>query len=189
MKIAEKQNIKNQSLIIAGVVIIILIFLFFNFVYSPMQTRKREVKTQLDEANGKLAEAQSIADKKEIIERDLTILQHKISLMGEMLPQKKEIPSLLKMITTKANESGVKIASFKPGTIAVREFYNEIPIEVTVRAGYNSLGVFFTKIGSLYRIVNIENVQISPLGSEVNRETINASFVIKAFTYAEGGGF
>lgn len=189
MKIAGKQNIKNQSLIIAGVVTVGLIIFFFNFVYNPIQARKREVKTQLDEAKGKLAEARSIADRREVIERDLIILQHKISLMSEMLPQKKEIPSLLKTITTKANESGVKIVSFRPGTLLAREFYNEIPIEVSMKAGYNALGIFFTKIGNLNRIVNIENVQMSPAGSGTARETISATFTIKAFTYAEGGGF
>ena len=109
--------------------------------------------------------------------------------MGEMLPQKKEIPKFLKTIISRANDSSIRMVTFQPTAIITREFYNEVPVTVNVRGSFNNLGQFFAKIGNLNRIVNVENVQLTAATSVDNpRETLNAAFTIKTFTYTEGGG-
>lgn len=189
MKTGDKQNPQQQVMIMTGIVALAILFLFKQFAYDPLQEKITAVNGSLGTVQQKLQEARSVADKKEILDRDMANLQRKLAYMSEMLPQKKEIPKIVKIITTKANESSVKFISLRPSTIVAREFYNEVPIELTVKASFNNLGQFFTKIGNLNRIANVEGVQITPSGAVDNmRETINATFVIKTFTYAEGGG-
>ena len=189
MKTGDKQNPQQQVMIMTGIVALAILFLFKQFAYNPLQDKITAINGNLASVQQKLQEARSVADKKEIIDRDTANLQKKLAYMSEMLPQKKEIPKIVKIITTKANESSVRFVALRPSTIVAREFYNEVPIELNVKANFNNLGQFFTRIGNLNRIANVEGVQITPSGSiDSMRETINASFVIKTFTYAEGGG-
>lgn len=188
MKTDFSKAAQKKTLIIAGVgALAFLVFSWLVFL-SPLKSKINEVDKELTVTKQKLAEATSIADNKEALERELILLQHKLAYVSEMLPQKKEIPKLLKTITTKANETGIKINSFRPSAVISKGFYNEVPVELNVRTTYNNLGLFFAKIGNLNRVANVESVQISPLNAEKGRETITATLVIKTFTYTEGGG-
>ncbi len=189
MKIGDKKNSKQQQVWIMAVVVnIVLVFLFFNFVRSNLNAEIQTVDTKLKEVKAKLEEANSIADKKEIIDKELAVLEKKLSSMSKMLPQNKEIPKFLKTIISRANDNSVRVVTFTPSAIVPREFYNEVPVSVNIRSSFNNLGQFFTKIGNLDRIVNVENVQLAATPTEKSRETISAAFTIKTFTYTEGGG-
>jgi type IV pilus assembly protein PilO len=189
VKIGEKKNLQqNQVWIMAIVMIVVISFLFKNFAYDTLHTKTQAVDVKLNEAKAKLADANSIADKKELIDKELATLQNKLSYMGEMLPQKKEIPKFLKTIISRSNDNSVRMITFQPTAIITREFYNEVPVTVNVRSSFNNLGQFFAKVGNLNRIVNVENVQITASPSDSARETISAAFTVKTFTYTEGGG-
>ncbi len=189
MKIGDKKNLqKKQVLIMAVVMSVVILFLFKNFAYDTLNSKIQGVEVKLNEAKAKLTDANSIADRKELIDRELSLLQTKLAYMGEMLPQKKEIPTFLKTIISRANDSNIRMITFQPTAIITREFYNEVPVSVNIRGSYNNLGQFFAKIGNLNRIVNVESVQLSASPGENTRETISAAFTIKTFTYNEGGG-
>lgn len=189
MKIGDKKNLQQKQVMIMAVVMsVVILFLFKNFAYDTLHAKTQAIDTKLNEAKAKLADANSIADKKELIDKELATLQNKLSYMGEMLPQKKEIPKFLKTIISRANDNSVRMLTFQPSAIITREFYNEVPVTVNIRANFNNLGQFFAKVGNLNRIVNVENVQLSASPGENTRETISAAFTLKTFTYTEGGG-
>ena len=187
-KTGEKTKSQNQAIIVAVIMGILIIILFWNLAYSPLLSRIGKLDSDIKVVQQKLDEANSIAGQQTQIERELATVQRNLALMSEMLPQKKDIPKMLKLITQKGNENSIRFNTFRPSALIPREFYNEVPIEMSVRSSFNNLGQFFTKLGNLNRIVNVENVQLTPGGTESARETINATFVIKTFTYAEGGG-
>jgi len=189
VKIGDKKNKQQQQIWIMAIVInIVLVFLFFNFVHGNLNAGIQKVDTKLKEVKARLEEANSIADRKEIIDKELAVLQLKLSSMSEMLPQKKEIPKFLRTIISRANDNSVRVVTFTPTAIISREFYNEVPVTVNIRSSFNNLGLFFTRVGNLNRIVNVENVQLSATPGESISETISAAFTIKTFTYPEGGG-
>ncbi|MBI5555270.1 MAG: type 4a pilus biogenesis protein PilO [Elusimicrobia bacterium] len=188
MKIGDKKSLQQKQVAIMAVVVVaVILFLFKSFMYDQLQGKISAIEVKLKEAKAKLAEANSIADKKEIIDKELTILQHKLAYMSEMLPQKKEIPKFLKTIATRANDHSIRLLTFQPTAIITSEFYNEVPVTVNIRGSFNNLGQFFAKVGNLNRIVNVENVQLTATPGENSKETIGAVFTIKTFTYTEGG--
>jgi type IV pilus assembly protein PilO len=188
VKIGDKKNLQQKQVLIMAIVMgVVIVFLFKNFAYDTLNSRIQAVGVKLTEAKAKLAEANAIADKKEIIERELAVLQNKLAYMGEMLPQKKEIPKFLKTIISRSNDNSIRMITFQPSAIITREFYNEVPVSVNIKGSFNNLGQFFTKVGNLNRIVNVENVQLSATPGENARETLSASFTLKTFTYTEGG--
>jgi type IV pilus assembly protein PilO len=80
-----------------------------------------------------------------------------------------------------------KAAAQKPGDKASNpqeeQFYEEIPVIVTVNGGFHSTVAFFEKVAKLPRIVNIEDITMS---KDVRREhVIVTNCVIKTYMFLE----
>lgn len=82
----------------------------------------------------------------------------------KLLPNTKEIPTLLKTITQLGTDSRLEFRVFNPQQERPRGFYMEIPVSIEVSGNYHDVAVFFDKVGRMERIVNILNVSMSPTG-------------------------
>ena len=76
------------------------------------------------------------------------------------LPDTKEIPGLLSSISGVGRQSGLEIFQFRQLPSVVKDFYAEVPVQVTVRGGYFQLAEFFKRVGEMTRIVNVRNIAI-----------------------------
>jgi type IV pilus assembly protein PilO len=50
---------------------------------------------------------------------------------------------------------------FRPGAIAQKVNYSEIPVQIKVTCGYHQLGKFLSNVGNLARIVNVPSIRIT----------------------------
>ena len=104
----------------------------------------------------------------------------------------KEMPDLLRKVTTAGNKAGVEFMMFQPRLPVEQEFLTEHPIFVKVRGGYHNLGIFMSRMANMPRIVNVNNIIILtnvPKGknAKVNSsETITAEFTLTAYTLLGG---
>jgi type IV pilus assembly protein PilO len=89
--------------------------------------------------------------------------QFKIAMRA--LPENQEIPSLLTSISKSGQEVGLEFLLFEPKPETRREFYAEIPVAMSLRGDYHNLAVFFDKVARLSRIVNINNISVTPIGA------------------------
>lgn len=76
------------------------------------------------------------------------------------LPDKKEIPDLLKSISSLATQAGLEEALFRPVPEVFREFYAEVPVAIAVQGTFHQVATFFYEVGRLSRIVNINQIAI-----------------------------
>ncbi len=51
---------------------------------------------------------------------------------------------------------------FRPGQVAVKEYYAELPIAIKVNGRYHDIGAFASDIANLSRIVTLNNLSIAP---------------------------
>jgi type IV pilus assembly protein PilO len=59
---------------------------------------------------------------------------------------------------------------FKPGQETQAEFYAEMPISIKVLGTYHNLGAFATDISKLSRIVTLNEIAVSTLNKEPNKD-------------------
>ena len=81
----------------------------------------------------------------------------------KLLPNKREIPSLLRSVTQLGKDSNLKFRLFKPMAERPRDFFIEIPVSVQVTGTYHDVAVFFDKVGRMKRIINIIGVSMTPV--------------------------
>jgi len=158
---AEKLKKVHRILIL---VLTILLFGggFFSLVYLPKTSAIAETKQEVSNLETKLLAAKGKARNLAKLEADnkKAIAQLKEAL--KLLPDKREIPSLLRNISSLGKESRLEFPLFNPQGERPQAFYMEIPVNIVLSGKYNDVATFFHKVGSMDRIVNIHGISMKP---------------------------
>ena len=148
----------SKKILILIALMVVILGLYFYLFYIP----KSEVLTQKTAEMGKLEtqvrELRIIAANIKRFQAEAAKLREELQLAIAQLPTSKEIPALLANISNLGKDSGLETLLFRPTPEVNREFYAEIPVEIKVRGGYHDVALFFDKVGTLPRIVNINGV-------------------------------
>jgi type IV pilus assembly protein PilO len=157
----EKIKMPIRIAIFAGT-IVLLAGLFIWLVYLPYDeeiTKSREAIAKLHQEIDK-AKARDSNLKRFEVEYAEVDAQFQEAL--KLLPNTKEIPSLLKSITQLGTDSQLEFLLFSPQRERAQDFFMEIPVSIEVSGTYHNVAIFFDKVGQMERIVNILNVSMSP---------------------------
>jgi type IV pilus assembly protein PilO len=60
---------------------------------------------------------------------------------------------------------GLQFDLFRPGAVAVKDYYAELPITIRVSGRYHDIGAFAADIANLSRIVTLHDLNIGPSGA------------------------
>jgi type IV pilus assembly protein PilO len=80
----------------------------------------------------------------------------------KLLPDKREIPNLLKSISQQGLNAKLEFRLFSPQPERPKDFYMEIPVSMEVQGEYINVLDFFDRIGRMDRIVNVFNINMKP---------------------------
>ncbi len=158
------ENIKMpvRILILLGSVVL-LGGIFIWLIYMPKSEEIKKTKSQIASLDHKLKRAKLRAKDLKKFEIEFAQVNAQFQEALRYLPDKKEIPKLLKTVTKLGTESKLEFRLFKPRKAKERDFYVEIPVSIEVSGNYHDVAVFFDKIGRMDRIVNILNVSMKPV--------------------------
>lgn len=143
---------------IAALLLLLPIVVFYFAFYQP----NRDTITSLEMKSATLAEdirklQQKERNKPQLV-AEVAKVEEEFKQAAQMLPKEQEIPSLLKDISALGQNAGLDFLSFVPRPETPRDYYNEIPVDITVRGPYHSVGYFFDQISKLDRIVSVSNI-------------------------------
>ena len=142
--------------------LVLLAGLFVYFVYLPkteeIATTREEIAKLQQKLNQAIVRARAL--KKFEVEYAEVDAQFQEAL--KLLPNTKEIPTLLKSITQLGTDSQLEFLLFSPQRERAQDFFMEIPVSIEVSGTYHNVAIFFDKVGQMERIVNILNVSMTP---------------------------
>ena len=84
-----------------------------------------------------------------------------VTQLEKQLPGKAEMDALLSDINQAGLGRGLQFELFRPGQVAVKDYYAELPIAIRVSGRYHDLGAFAADIANLSRIVTLHNLSIA----------------------------
>ena len=85
-----------------------------------------------------------------------------VTLLEKQLPSKAEMDALLSDINQAGLGRGLQFELFRPGQVAVKDYYAELPIAIRVTGRYHDIGAFAADIANLSRIVTLNNLEHRP---------------------------
>jgi type IV pilus assembly protein PilO len=84
-----------------------------------------------------------------------------VTQLEKQLPGKAEMDALLSDINQAGLGRGLQFELFRPGQVAVKDYYAELPISIRVTGRYHDIGAFTADIANLSRIVTLHNLSIT----------------------------
>jgi len=152
---------KKIKIAIAAILVILPVVLFYFFYY---QGNDKNI-AGLEQNRAKLIkEIRNLREKernKPILLLEVKKVEQEFEQAALMLPVEKEIPQLLKDISALGRNAGLDFLTFAPRPEVPRDYFNEIPVDITIRGPYHSVGFFFDQVSKLDRIVSVSNVKMS----------------------------
>jgi len=180
-------DIKNippyLKVILALIPSIILGILFTVFIYFPQSSEIKRLSDSIVKLDKEIASSEVKAKRLAELKIENEWLRARLKELQERLPEEKEVSGLLRQISDLGIKSGLKILFWRPEAKVADPsgLYVSIPVKLEVLTGYHNLGVFFSHISRLPRIVNISDIKLSPAVREGVLQ-LNANFTATTFS-------
>jgi type IV pilus assembly protein PilO len=179
----EKIKMSIRILILVGT-IIIFSGAFAWLVYIPKTEEISKTEKQIAILSQRLVKAKAKAKNLRKFRAEMAEVEAEFKDMLTLLPNKKEIPSLLRNITKLGTDAQLEFRLFSPKSERSQDFYMEIPVSIEVSGNYHNVAVFFDKVGKMNRIVNILNVTMKPV--KARSSTLITKFNAVTYRFKEG---
>lgn len=129
-------------------------------------------------------EKKKMAVNLDLYKQQLDEIDSSFGALLKQLPSKAEVASLLVEISQAGLGRGLQSELFQPGQEVTRDFYAELPITIKLTGTYHDLGAFASDIGSLSRIVTLNNIAITS-NKQVPDGPLTMDAVVKTFRYLD----
>ncbi len=121
------------------------------------QEQVKEGKLRID-YKAKLTKAVNL----DVLKKQREQVQQYVTQLEKQLPSKAEMDALLSDINQAGLGRSLQFDLFRPGQVAVKDYYAELPITIRVVGRYHDIGAFASDIANLSRIVTLNNLSIVP---------------------------
>lgn len=161
--------------------IFLLVGAFIYFLYLPKVEEIKKTEEQIAQLEQKLNQAKVRAKRREALEQEFAQVDAQLQAALKLLPDSKEIPSLLTTLSQLGADASLDIRYVRLQKDRPRDFYIEIPVSLEVSGPYHNVAVFFDKVGRMERIVNILNVSMRPIQERSTTLVTNCDAVTYRF--------
>lgn len=164
------------SVIITAIVVI--------FIILPRDKEIRRLNAEITKQENEIAKDQAKAAKLDILKKENERLRMRLDELKLQLPEEREVSGLLKQVSDLGIKSGLKIILWKPEQKKDHPsgIIYEIPVNVELSGSYHNLGVFFSSLTKLNRIVNIGDIKLTDPKPQKNEAILKITF--KATTFS-----
>lgn len=133
---------------------------YSHFFFMPGRVHLKQVTQTLEFRTNRLIAVKRQASVLKEWEEKMARVEEAFHMATRALPDKKEIPSLLKSVSRAGSSAGLNFVLFQPDPEVNRDFYREIPLSMKVEGNYHQIADFFFQVSRLNRIVNIRNIAL-----------------------------
>lgn len=148
-------------LLVTAAVVTIAWFLLLTDANDALEAERAREPALKADYRSKLAQAVNLG---ELLKQKQQVEEY-VTQLEKQLPGKAEMDALLSDINQAGLGRGLQFDLFRPGAVAVKDYYAELPITIRVSGRYHDIGAFAADIANLSRIVTLHDLNIGPTGS------------------------
>ena len=182
---------RSKKIMLLAVILLALAGVYYYFLFAPEKQQLDALETKYNTLAKQLQESKDIHHNLEKFEAEVSELNAQLAVVRTQLPDEKEIPELLKNISSLGKESRLEFILFRPKPEEPQQFYANVPIDLAVTGHYHDLGVFFDKVSKLPRIINVVNFnmiranQAKVKGVVTDDTAVRASCLLNTYRFVE----
>lgn len=186
----------------AGILVVIGAIIFAAAWYGPvpglqaMQAANEAAAARLTAQEADNARLKPYENQLRELEIQIDSLERQMERQKQIVPDKKSADDFIRDLQADAASAGVEIRSYTAKPVNQKQYYTEVPFDVEIDGPYFAMLNFFEKVGTMERIVNIDNLRMSGIASKASQvvrrhydyapgETVNVACTAKTF-YSQG---
>jgi len=161
-------------------VLVLAYFLLINPVRDQISAAEAQEQSLLSDYRVKDSKLRNLQQYQKQIEQ----MESTFGQLLQQLPKVTEIPGLVEDINYTGVGSGLQFDKIGVQGEVTKDFFVELPIQITGRGDYHSFGAFVSALAALPRIVTIDDFTIEPTAKGNSKSGIPVlSLSISAKTY------
>lgn len=162
---------------VAFLMVVAIWFVGLDSSQTELETEQTKEAKLREEYKTKLTKAVNL----EVLKKQREQVMQYVTQLEKQLPSKAEMDALLSDINQAGLGRSLQFELFRPGQVAVKDYYAELPISLRVTGRYHDIGAFASDIANLSRIVTLNNMVVSP----VRDGTLGMDATAKTFRYLD----
>lgn len=148
------------KLLIGAAVVVLPIILFYFISFAPTSDKIQSLTNRKQSLIAEISRAKKAAGELGKIKLAMAETEELFETTATLLPKRKEIPALLRNISDLGKNAGLDFLFFKPGPEKAKDFYAEIPVDISINGPYHNMGFFLDQVSKLGRIVTVDNIKM-----------------------------
>jgi len=175
-------------------------YFWYSRLYVPYDS-KIELKSQeFETITTNLRNVELKAKSLDALQQEYTDLMKRYHEIEALLPEVKQIPSLLVQLHTASSLTGTRITRVQPRAIRPEDFYNVASFDIEMTGTYHDFGGFIGYVANFPFIANVSGVDVNAMKLMVNKpakdektgltdlskkETVTAKFSLSTYFVKE----
>ncbi len=174
---------EQQIYILIGIITIVFVFVYFNFLLGPINKSIKFKKEKIKELTNIIIEAKKEIGQLDHLRMKNAALEEELIELQLLLPNKKELPDILRKINKTAQQHGMKIINIQPRPIVtnVSQEYNEIPFGIQIIGTFHNVGNFISEIAQEKRLFDTRDLKLNQQISSDKSITVNGTLTLIAY--------
>jgi type IV pilus assembly protein PilO len=150
-----------QKLLGAVAIYLLLSVGMYFALISPTEDRITAATARQSKLLEDVEEKRDIANNRDDWEKRVDALNEALAKALKELPNEREIPELLRRVSSIGKKIGLEVLLFQPSAEVKKDFYAEVPVKLQIEGSYHEVATFFDRVGKLNRIVNIRGISLT----------------------------
>ncbi len=167
MKDFKAEIVKNQKIILYGIITLSLVFANYRLFLKPAFSSLAQTAPRLHQAKRQFASDQGMVASIPRYKAQIEQMREAMFAHKKKFSTVQEISELLKDLSEIAKASGVKIVSIRPHPMVesrvdnfTASVYQKFPISIRAVCGYHQLGIFLNRLENNETFMRVSDIKI-----------------------------
>ena len=190
---------KLQKILLGGAAFFIVAYFWYTRLYVPNDNQISMKSQEFETITTNLRNVEIKAKSLDALQVEYTSLIDRYHEIESLLPEAKQIPSLLVQLHTASSLTGTRITRIEPQAPATESFYQIASFNIEMTGRYHDFGKFISYVANFPFIANISNVEIKTQTLAISqaeeqqkgprdlakKETMTANFTLSTYFVRE----
>jgi type IV pilus assembly protein PilO len=193
---------KTQKIGMVIAVFAIVLYVWYTRVYTKYDSQIQLKSQEFETITTNLKNVEMKAKSLDALQAEYGQLVNRYHDIEALLPEVKQIPSILVQLHTASSLTGTKISKILPRPVTSQEFYNIASFDIEMSGTYHDFGTFISYVANFPFIANISNMDLKAKNVAVSagaraennsneievgkkKETVTATFTLSTYYVKE----
>jgi type IV pilus assembly protein PilO len=165
------KDAKTQKIALGVLAFFIVAYFWYTRLYTTYDTQITLKNQEFETVTTDLKNVEMKAKSLDALKLEYGQLLERYQEIEQLLPEVKQIPSLLVQLHTASSITGTKITRIQPLPIRSEEFYNFASFEIEMTGTFHDFGRFISYVANFPFIANVSDMNLTALNVAIGSQS------------------